>query len=94
MKSDVMKKILFTGILCLLSNVVSAQARLTIENNSQRQMTVKVMRGINKGRLHKKVQIPPYGEEIIYFSKSGQYFCKNKSCIYGEETNMSQRKTF
>ena len=38
-------KILIIAFLSLVSNTLSAQARLTIENNSMRSMTVKVMQG-------------------------------------------------
>ena len=36
---------------------IQAQARLTVENKSPRSMTVKVMKGIGKGTLHKTVTL-------------------------------------
>ncbi len=55
-----------------------AQARLVIENNSQRFMTVKVMKSdTGNGTLHKIVQIPSHSSETIYFSETGYYFTKN-----------------
>jgi len=39
-------KILFFAFLSFVAHTLSAQARLTIENNSMRSMTVKVMQGV------------------------------------------------
>ncbi|WP_312195258.1 hypothetical protein [Epilithonimonas vandammei] len=64
---------------------VKAQARLTVENNSQRSMTVKVMKGTGKGTLHKTVTISSFGSETIYFSESGQYFTKTKAVLKGKD---------
>lgn len=74
-------KMIWIVFLCLVSANLSAQAQLTIENKSQRQMTVKVMKGVSKGSLHQMVQILPYSNETIYFSESGQYFCKTKAVL-------------
>lgn len=62
---------------------VSAQARLTVENNSQREMTVKVMKGTGKGELHEVVSISPWSSETVYFSESGLYFTKTKAVSPG-----------
>lgn len=79
------KTILASAIVLLTSFVVNAQARLTIENNSQRSMKVKVMKGSGKGTLHETITISSYGSGIIYFSESGYYFTKTKAVLNGKE---------
>lgn len=75
-------------ILCFvsLSNRSFSQARLTIENNSMRNMTVKVMRedGGN-GVLHETLSIGPNASETVYFSNSGNYFTKTKAVLKGKD---------
>ncbi len=80
------KTTLILTIVILTSFSVNAQARLTIENNSQRSMTVKVMKGYNaKGTLHETAVISANGSETIYFSESGYYFTKTKAVLKGKE---------
>jgi hypothetical protein len=70
------------AFMMLLSTLAAAQARLTIENNSSRQMTVKVMQGYGgKGVLREKVTIGAYGSNTVYFSQSGYYFTKTKAVL-------------
>jgi hypothetical protein len=85
MKS-ILKKTLFAAVLLLTSFAASAQARLTIENNSIRSMTVKIMEGYSgKGTLHKIVTIGAYSSETVYFSNSGYYFTKTKAVLKGKD---------
>jgi hypothetical protein len=85
MKS-ILKSAFFTAILLLISFAVNAQARLTIENNSQRSMIVKVMQGSGgKGTLQETVTIGAYGSETVYFSESGYYFTKTKAVLKGKD---------
>jgi hypothetical protein len=87
----VFKTTIFTAILLLTSFSINAQARLTIENNSKRFMTVKVMKGYGgKGTLHQIITIGAYGSETVYFSNSGYYFTKTKAVLKG--TNPVYRK--
>lgn len=79
------KMILASAIVMLTSFAVNAQARLTIENKSQRLMTVKVMKGSGKGTLHETITISAYGSQTIYFSESGDYFTKTKAVLNGKE---------
>jgi len=80
-------KIIFVSVTVLLTSfAVNAQARLTIENNSQRTMTVKVMKDYGGyGSLHETVTIPSYNSSTIYFSESGYYFTKTKAVLNGKE---------
>jgi hypothetical protein len=90
-----MKSILIPIFLFLITIEVKAQARLTIENNSMRTMTVKVMEGYNgKGTLHETVTIGPYGSETVYFSNSGYYFTKTKAVIKGKDPVYRKGKSF
>lgn len=79
-------KILIIAFLSLIVNTLSAQASLTIENNSMRSMTVKVMQGYSgKGTLHETVTIAAYSNETVYFSNSGYYFTKTKAVLKGKD---------
>jgi hypothetical protein len=79
-------KILIIAFLSLIANTLSAQASLTIENNSMRSMTVKVMQGYSgKGTLHETVTIAAYSNETVYFSNSGYYFTKTKAVLKGKD---------
>ncbi len=90
MKS-ILKITLLSSVFLFFSLAVSAQARLTIENNSKRLMTVKVMKGYGgKGALHQIITIGAYGSETVYFSNSGYYFTKTKAVLKG--TNPVYRK--
>jgi hypothetical protein len=80
-------KAILLFLLVILACVNSfAQARLTIVNNSQRSMTVKVMKGYSgKGILYETTTISSFGRETIYFSESGYYFTKTKAVLAGKE---------
>lgn len=88
------KLILFYTLLLFASFQLQAQAKLTVENNSQRSMAVKVMKGSGKGTLHETVTISSYGSETIYFSESGQYFTKTKAVLKGKEPVYQKGKPF
>ncbi len=78
--------ILIISFFLLQVSFANAQARLTIENNSMRTMTVKVMQGYSgKGTLHETVTIGAYGSKTVYFSNSGYYFTKTKAVLQGKD---------
>jgi hypothetical protein len=57
---------------------------LTIENNSGREMTVKVMKSLSKGsRLFERIYISAYGSQTVTFYESGYYFTKTKATKNG-----------
>jgi len=73
-------------LLSLMVFTANAQARLTIENNSMRSMTVKVMKGYSgKGTLHETVTIAAYSSATVYFSESDYYFTKTKAVLKGKD---------
>lgn len=91
----ILKIILSVSFMFLVTTEISGQqASLTIENNSQRTMTVKVMKGVGKGALHKVVTISSYGADTIYFSESGQYFTKTKGVLKGRNPVFQKGKPF
>ncbi len=79
--------IFFTLLLCAITVLKTyGQARLTIQNNSQRTMTVKIMRGFTgKGTLHQTVSIGSYGSAIIQFTESDYYFTKSRAVLQGKD---------
>jgi hypothetical protein len=94
-KTPHMKSKLLTLCIALLTTfITNAQARLTIENNSTRYMTVKVMRGAGTGSLHETVYIPAYRSETVYFSSSGTYFTKSKAVLAKKEPVYKKGRSF
>jgi len=91
----IFKATLCTAFLLLVSFACNAQARLTIENNSMRSMTVKVMKGYSgKGALHETVTIGAYGSETVYFSQSAYYFTKTKAVLKGKDPIYRKGQSF
>jgi hypothetical protein len=76
---------LLSLLFILTTTTLLSQANITIENNSKRTMTVKVMNGYGSGVLYKTVTISPYGNSKIYFSESGYYFTKTKAVLSGRD---------
>jgi len=90
-----LKSILFILTLLFSVSSFSQQASLTIVNNSQRSMSVKVMRGSSgKGELHEKVTISANSSETVYFSQSGNYFTKTKASLDGRTPICRKGKPF
>jgi hypothetical protein len=80
------QKLILFFCLFLLSGALFSQAELTIENNSMRLMTVKVMRAYgNSSSLFKQVEIAPNSSRTIYFSSGGTYFTKTKASLSGKD---------
>jgi hypothetical protein len=72
--------------LVLVANTVHAQARLIIENQSQRQMTVKVMAtSANGDTLYTTASITAFGSQMVYFSQTGNYFTKTMAVLSGRD---------
>lgn len=83
------------GCLFMIPIGISAQARLTIENNSIRSMSVKIMKGYGgKGSLHEMVDIAAYSSETVYFYDSGYYFTKSKATLKGRDAIYRKGKPF
>jgi len=89
-----MKYIFTTLLLSITAITTQAQATLTIENNSQRNMTVKVMRGTTQGSLHKTVSIAPFGSATVNFYETGNYFTKTKAVLAGRDPIYQKGKSF
>lgn len=82
-----MKSLLFFLLLSTLSITVNAQANLTIENDSDRKMFVKLMEGKGKkATLYSMVVINAHESQIVNFSKTGHYFTKMMAELEGRET--------
>jgi hypothetical protein len=94
-----MKQIYLAGLITLLTLTclftASAQAKLTVENNSRRNMTVKVMEGTSgKGSLYKTLTIGQYGKATVHFSETGYYFTKTKAILSGRDPVFQKGKPF
>lgn len=73
---------LFLSILFLtfISIGIKAQATLKIVNDSERQMTVKIMKSnYYDASLFKTVRISAFSEETVRFYTSGYFFNKTKA---------------
>lgn len=72
------------GMVLMINAKIMAQARLKINNNSQREMTVKVMRDLYySDELHEIVEIGPYESKTIFFSTTEDYYTKTKAVSPG-----------
>ena len=89
-----MKKILFTILIHLLYLNLGAQARLTIENNSQRQMKVKIMKKGSISSLFEVIEISSFKSYTVYFRESGTYFTKTKATIKGRDSICKKSQDF
>jgi len=89
-------KIIFaTFFLLMLSLSAFGQANLTIQNNSIRSMTVKIMKGSNnKGTLHQIVSIGAHCSATVNFSNTGYYFTKTKAVLVGKIAIYQKGKPF
>lgn len=79
------KKISFILIVFFISSISFSQASLTIENNSKRKMTVKIMKGKGSGSLYKTITISSFSSETIFFDDEGYFFTKTKAVLAGKD---------
>ncbi len=92
-----MKTIFCTLLLAFTSLVSSAQeqASLTVENHSQRYMTIKVMRTENGvSSLHETITISAHSSSTVYFAESGYYFTKTKAVLNRKDPVYQKGKPF
>lgn len=87
-------KLIFV-FLILIVNTLRTQASLTIESNSMRSMTIKVMKEYNgKGTLHEAMTISAYTNNTVYFFNSDYYFTKTRKVLRGKEPIYRYGQTF
>lgn len=84
-------------LICLFitANTVSAQGRLILKNNSERELTVKVMKGSGgKGVFTDSVVINPNASDTVLIAKPGAYFLKTKAIMEGKDTIFQKGRAF
>ena len=89
-----MKKIVYSIMIFFAFSNLNAQARLTIENNSQRQMKVKIMKKGSVSSLFEVIEISSYKSHTVYFHESGTYFTKTKATINGKDPICKKSQNF
>ena len=89
-----MKKIVYSIMILFALSNMNAQARLTIENNSQRQMKVKIMKKGSVSSLFEVIDISSYKSYTVYFHESGTYFTKTKATIKGKDPICKKSQNF
>jgi hypothetical protein len=89
-----MKKIVYSIMIFFAFSNLNAQARLTIENNSQRQMKVKIMKKGSVSSLFEVIEISSYKSHTVYFHESGTYFTKTKATIKGKDPICKKSQNF
>lgn len=89
-------QVAFFSIFLLILNASGiSQARIEIQNNSMRDMTVKVMKtNSSNGDLYKIVHISPYGNQTVYFNETGHYFTKTKASLAGKKPVCRKGESF
>lgn len=77
---------LFLVSFGLVATAAQAQARLVVDNQSQRQLTVKVM-NLAAGRetLHATITIRPFASQTVHFTETGDYFTKTMATLSGRD---------
>lgn len=87
-----MKRAISLSIIFLLTAFIplfSQQASLTIINKSNRQLTVKIMKGSEKKfTFYKSDHVAPNGKQTIYFTEPGRYFTKSQAILQIKDTLM------
>lgn len=89
-----MKKIIISVIILFLNLNINGQARLTIQNNSLRQMKVKIMKKGSVSSLFEVVEIKANKSHTVYFYESGTYFTKTKASIKGKDPICKKSQDF
>ena len=75
------KTILLFVLILIKSVTIQAQAKLTVENDSQRSMVVKVMKKTaKKGTLHETVQLQHLEARPSIFLRAAPILLKQKQC--------------
>ena len=86
---------LSAAVLLFIAASAQAQARLTVVNQSQREMTVKVMKAGDAGdTLHGTMTIPPMGSRTMTFSQTGVYFAKTMATLAGHDPMYQKGQPF
>jgi hypothetical protein len=87
---------LVVGASLLLADTAHAQqARLIVQNQSQREMTTKLMRiDASEDVLHATTSVAPNGMQTIYFSESGNYFLKTMAVLPGRDPIFQKGSSF
>lgn len=74
------------ALVCLCAANGEAQARLTVVNNSERDMTLKVMKGLGvDDSLHETISIIPGGRQTVLFHETGVYVAKTMATLRGRD---------
>ena len=93
-----MRKFLPTLLLCfftLFSLISSAQGRLILKNTSERELTVKVMKGSGgRGVFTDSVVVESNGTDTVFITKPGAYFLKTKATMEGKDTIFQKGRAF
>ena len=80
------RPLIISAFLLSVSASAQAQARLTIVNQSQRDLTVKVMKmDDTEDTLHGRMTVPPMSSRTTSFSATGTYFTKTMAIIAGRD---------
>jgi hypothetical protein len=67
----------------------SQQASITIINKSDRDLTIKIMKGSEKKfTFFVSDHVGPRGKQVIYFSEPGRYFTKSQAILASKDTLM------
>lgn len=85
-----MKKIYFVFLFVAFFNLfaIAQKAELHIVNNSERLLTLKIMRdgGTSEDSKYSILTVSPHTSSTEYFSETGHYYLKTKAEKTGTET--------
>ena len=84
-----MKKTLFATLplLLLALAAIGQRAELHLVNNSDRSLTIKVMRanGPTTDAVYSVLSVIPYGSTTEYFAQTGDYYLKTEASLKDKE---------
>jgi hypothetical protein len=89
-----MKKALYISLLLFTFPFIKiqAQAQLTVDNQSNRTLYIKVMQ--KGGGYHTSMTVEPYGRTATTFSETGNYYLKTKAVWQGREPIYKKGEAF
>ncbi len=86
---------LFLIVLMVASMHVFSQANLTIQNRSNRYVTVKIMKDLDKkSTLYKTGSVAPKDTLVIFLEEIGIYFTKSSAVLVSEDKAVANDTIF
>jgi hypothetical protein len=87
-------RLVFTLLALVVIQQLSAQARLTIKNDSERKLSVKIMKHSYTPTLFDSITVAPNSEGTLEFSQTGTYFAKSMATMEKADSIYQKTRSF